>query len=230
MFSDLAVSLGSMTLSLFTGSLLLTRAWIGAVHRDRVRRQGHQEYAHRAVTSLTSADPIVPVDASSRLEGLDICQVAAAALRYLDSFAAQHGVHFEIAAQAGLKVQMTVPALRQVLEKTLCHAIEQAPGGKVIIGAMRHGGRIQLAILNDGAGVDRLVQESQLRDIIEIVALQGGTVEVIVQAGGNTIILRLPEAVEAVIPRTAHTKGDMPGLTQPQTRANNRQSIPVTAV
>ena len=68
----------------------------------------------------------------------------------------------------------------------------------MLLGAGRHGGRVQVSVLDDGLPTDRAVQEAELRDAARLVALHGGTLEVNVRANaGTTVVIRLPEPAAA---------------------------------
>ena len=230
MSSSLAATLGSMSLTLVTGGLLLTRSWTNAVQRDRLRQQDRPTSARQSNGHYRSPDPTIATEATVSAARLDIRHAVDAALRRLDGTAARHGVRFEVAIETGLHVQMTSDGLTKVLDATLGHAIAQAPSGKVMIGAMRHGGRIQIGIFDDGDGPDRLTQESRLRDTIEIVGLQGGTLEIINHVEGSSVIIRFPESAKAATPRSESIAKDATDAVRRPPVAVVRESIASSAL
>ena len=185
-----------LAVTLLFSILLLTRSWIVAIRRDRLRQQQECPVSGRedvAVTERASL-PLGGDVSQTRAEPLDVEEEAHHALLRLDGMAARQGVRFEVAVQVGLMVRMPRVGLQRVLDDVLGRAIAQSPGGKVMIAAMRHGGRIQIAVLDDGTGSDRVTQESRLRDSMQTVALLGGTFELNTHAGeGTTVVIRLPE-------------------------------------
>lgn len=219
-----------MTLTLFTGGLLLTRSWTNAVQRDRLRQRDRPTSARQANTQHRSPDPTIAAEATIGAARLDIRQAVNAALCRLDGAAARQGVRFEVAIETGLHVQMTSDGLTNVLDATLSHAIAQAPTGKVMICAMRHGGRIQIGILDDGDGPDRLTQESRLRGAVEIVGLQGGTLEIINRAGGSCVMIRLPESAKVAMPRSETAAKDATDEARRPLVAVVRESIASSAL
>jgi signal transduction histidine kinase len=84
------------------------------------------------------------------------------------------------------------------MSDVLDNAIRHSEGGRVLVAAGRHGGRVQIAVLDDGAAVERAEQEAHLRGAERLLALQGGTIEVSVRPGaGSTVVIRLPEPAAA---------------------------------
>ncbi len=195
MFSEMASTMAPTTLTLFTGGVLLTRSWLGA-RRDRLRQQAEPEPGTAGVPTMDEAPGTTAL--------LEVRQETDSALRRLAGEAARQGVRLEVAIEPGLRVFMPRAGFRQVLDTIISHAIAQACGGKVMIGAMRHGGRIRLVILDDGVGADRMTQESRLRDVTQVVALQGGTVEITTRHEGSVVAIRLPEAASATTLPAAH--------------------------
>lgn len=116
-------------------------------------------------------------------------------LRDLASLAAERLVRMELAVQPGLCVRADPGVFREVLGALVKHSIAQAPSGRVLVAGSRHGGRVQLAVLNDGMGADPRLQASDLRAPERLIALQGGTLEITSHAGeGTTMLARWPDA------------------------------------
>ena len=112
-----------------------------------------------------------------------------------------------------LTVRADPVGFRQILVDVLRNAIGHAPGGKVLLGGMRHGGRVQIVILDDGHGPDRLDQRAALRPAEQIVALQGGVLQVETHPRHGTLVtMRLPEPM----PRSHPTASEpVPGPSAP---------------
>lgn len=137
---------------------------------------------------------------------LDVAAEAREALHLMAAEAARHLVQLEFATQPDLSVHADRLALRAVLSELLGNAIRHTPGGRVLLSATRLGGRVQFAVIDDGAGPAAAVQEAALRETAQVVALQGGTIEVEVHPGeGTTVLVRLPEQME-----TVRTPGEAP--------------------
>jgi hypothetical protein len=121
--------------------------------------------------------------------------VQAEARTVLDTFtllASQRGLHLQTAVESGLTVRIDRNRLHELLGGMLTHAIHSAAGGRVLLGAMRHAGRIQIAVIDEDGSGDQASHEADLRQVAELAALQGATLEVDVRPGeGTTILLRL---------------------------------------
>jgi signal transduction histidine kinase len=131
-------------------------------------------------------------------ERLDPERELVLAVQDVTSLAADGSVRLETAIQPGLAVWADKAALRQMLAAPLRAAVARSPGGRVLLGAGRHGGRVQVSVLDDGLPTDRGLQEAELREAARLVALHGGTLEVNVRANaGTTVVIRLPEPAAA---------------------------------
>ncbi len=150
---------------------------------------------------------------------LDVAAEIRAVLEQLDGLAAQNFVEFELAVQPRLAIQADPRVFRDILTKLVVHAIDQAPGGRVLLGAARQGGRVLVTVSDEGAGTDRATQESALRPAERLAALQGASLEVDARAGqGTTVVLRLTAASTARRDTTAAEPTD-PATIRAQARA-----------
>jgi Hint domain len=112
----------------------------------------------------------------------------------LTELAARKQVQLEIAVQPDLTVHIASRSFHEILDILLIHAIESTPGGHVLLGGMRHGGRVQIAVIDDGRGVNADVQRSELCSVEQAIALLGGRMEIDSRPNeGTTILLRLPD-------------------------------------
>ena len=231
-FSTIPLDFIPLALAILTGSLLLTRSWVLAVRRDRKRqrrRTRHSGGIGAPAAAVRRTGVVQPLDVEGESLLMDIEVEARGALRRLDGMAAQNGVRFEVAIQSGLIVHTPPIGFRHMLDDVLGRAIAQAPGGKVMIGGMRHGGRIQVAILDDGIGQDRESQEVGLRNTMQFVALQGGTLEVNARAGeGTLVVMRLPEPQNSAKPRAARTNDSASATGATATDIRSPQSAALT--
>jgi hypothetical protein len=124
---------------------------------------------------------------------LGVAAEARAVLRRFDALAAQQLVELELAVQPDLTVRADPRAFREMLGDLVGSAIEQAPCGRVLLGAARLGGRVDISVTDDGDRPDRGLRLSKLRTTERLAALHGATLEVKAIPGhGTTVHLRLP--------------------------------------
>ena len=99
----------------------------------------------------------------------------------------------ELAVQPGLAVRTDARAFREIVGDLLAHAIEHSPCGRVLLGALHTGGRVEITVSDDAAHADRALRASELRPAERLAALQGATLEIDARPGQGTIaVLRLP--------------------------------------
>lgn len=99
----------------------------------------------------------------------------------------------EMAVAPGLAMHWDRQALSAALRLVVRDAISRASGGRVLVTASRHGGRVQIGVSDDGKPVDRETHEALLREPQQILALMGATMDVAPAPEGTTVALRLPE-------------------------------------
>ncbi len=125
---------------------------------------------------------------------LNVQLEARAILAGLTELAARRQVRLEIAVHPDLTVHIASHSFHEMLDMLLIHAMDATPGGHVILGGMRHAGRVLIAVIDDGKGVHSDVQRAELRDVEQVVALLGGRMEIDSRPNeGTTILLRLPD-------------------------------------
>ncbi|MBV8869011.1 MAG: HAMP domain-containing histidine kinase [Acetobacteraceae bacterium] len=147
---------------------------------------------------VTDLPPSEPTPLRLAAERLDAERELVSIVQDIAGLAAERLVRLESAIQPDLTLWADKAALRQMLAAPLRAAVARSPGGRVLLGAGRHGGRVQVSVLDDGLPADRAVQEAALRDAARLVALHGGTLEVNVRANaGTTVVIRLPEPAAA---------------------------------
>ncbi len=196
---------------------------IARLRRTFARRRSRSEAARHEQAGQKDDGQVedgewVPYTASFGSRLLDIEREAMAALRQVGGLAARHRVRLEIAIQPELSVRADPAGFRRALIGLLENAIFQAPGGKVLVGGTRHGGRIQIAVLDDGGGASRPEQAAALRSVEQIVALHGGTLQIENRPGqGTLVVLRLPEPLAAPAARVADPVRQKPSQPARQT-------------
>jgi hypothetical protein len=162
----------------FPARILMSARWI---------RRRLLAYARVAVAPTPA--PAAPLPLSNGL--LDVATEARTVMSLVAELAARRGARLEFAAEPGLIVRMARDQFHELLGAMLTHAIH-AGYGRVLLGAMRHGGRVQIAIIYEGGGTDREQQEADLRPAARLAALQGATLEIDARPGeSTTILLRL---------------------------------------
>lgn len=126
---------------------------------------------------------------------LDVEQEVRAALTEAAASPAGRRTRFEFAVRQDLATRTDARRFRSALAAMVAHAATQAPVGRVLVTATRHGGRIQVTVGDDGPGADRAVQAASLREVESLIAMQGGTLEIIAQPGeGTRLVARWPDA------------------------------------
>lgn len=118
--------------------------------------------------------------------------------------AARLGVRLEMAVQPNLWLHINHASLQAVLVELIGHAARQTPNGRVLTTGARLGGRVQISVMDDGIAVPEPVQQAALRAVMEVIALQGGTLEIeAVPDEGSVLTVRLPPAPDTVAPARA---------------------------
>jgi anti-sigma regulatory factor (Ser/Thr protein kinase) len=197
-------------LSVMTCGLVLLGGW-----RQYQRMQVHADGgASIAVTQPLFGLGRMPFVSSV----LDVAAELRDVLARLATEVAGRRVKLEFAVQPDLSVHADPLALRVVLSELVASAMRYAPGGHVLVSAAQLGGRVQIAVMDDGAGPEAAVRQAALREVAELVALQGGTIDVETHPGeGTTVVVRLLEPAA-----TGRAPGDAP-MRQPAQQADGPQ-------
>lgn len=212
-----------------TGSVLAVRAGVSAIRRDRARaRHGRPDGAWNAVPGQNgSGPPREPFTASFGSSLLDVEFEAREALRQVDGLAAGNRVRLQIAIQPDLAVRADPHGFRRALIEMLENAIGHSPCGKVLVGGTVHGGRVQIAVLDDGQGPDRLAQEAVLRPAERIVALHGGTLHVETRPGqGTLVVMRLPAPAVASVGQAGTPPGSAQAAPAAMASRSESEAVP----
>jgi signal transduction histidine kinase len=187
----LAAMLGVVTCALLAGGVVARRR-IGAAGPPADAQDGASADAARRPPAFVLGPALLAEDQ------LDLDLELRACVQAHDARAIGQHLRLETAIQPGLTVRADRGALLQAMSDVLDNAIRHSEGGRVLVAAGRHGGRVQIAVLDDGAAVERAEQEAHLRGAERLLALQGGTIEVSVRPGaGSTVVIRLPEPAAA---------------------------------
>ncbi len=203
----LPIDLWPLAVVIGAGTAWVVRYCVSALQHGRTRSRSRLRIGEPAPRIAQN-----PITTSFGATRLDVAAEALGALRQVDDLAARNRVRLQIAVQPSLAVHADPAGFRWALIEVLENAIAHAPCGKVMLGGTRHGGRVQIAVLDDGQTSDRLTQEAALRPVERIVALHGGTLQVEVRPGqGTLVILRLPEPSTATGNRAAETASQAAG-------------------
>lgn len=125
---------------------------------------------------------------------LDVAAEIRTVLNRLDRRTRDQRVKFTLAVEPALAARAEPAAFRQALSDLIEHALRRAPGGAVLVTAGRSGGRVQVAVSDDGLISEEPAAESALRATSQLLALHGGTLEIDNHPGeGMTALMRLPE-------------------------------------
>ena len=178
-------------LSVCVAAIFLAFRAIRALLRQQQRRRQRRLLGQRRWTEKQE-----PSASGPRL--LDTKSEVLAAVRQVEDLARHRKVRMQVAVQSDLAVWAEPVGFRRALNGLLENAIGQAPCGKIMIGGMRQGGRIQIAVLDDGDGEDGVEQQAVLRWAERIVRLNGGTLEIESRHEvGTLVVLRMPEPLSA---------------------------------
>ena len=124
---------------------------------------------------------------------IDVAAEASAVIRQFEGSAAAKFVSLQMAVQPGLTVRVDPGAFRAVLSDLLDTAIDQAAGGRVLLGATRSGHRIRISVSDDGARADGPRREASLRDAERLAAMHGAVMRVEARPSeGTTVEYMLP--------------------------------------
>src|SRR5690349_5360904 len=109
---------------------------------------------------------------------IDVAAEAAGVMRQFEGTAASKFVALQMAVQPGLTVRVDPGAFRAVLSDLLDTAIDEAAGGRVLLGAARSGNRIRISVSDDGVHADGPRREASLRDTERLAAMHGAVMRV----------------------------------------------------
>jgi len=155
----------------------------------------------------------------------DVAAEAAGVMRQFEGTAASKFVALQIAVQPGLSVRVDPGAFRAVLSDLLDTAIDQAAGGRVLLGAARSGNRIRISVSDDGARVDGPRREASLRDAERLAAMHGAVMRVDARPSeGTTVLYLLPVHDGAPRQRLGGEPTDPAGVWAPSSGDQERQS------
>jgi signal transduction histidine kinase len=193
-----ATALPATVLALTVSTVVVMTGW--RRRRDLLQRQGRPFVTPRVELGQSTLEAGV----------LDVVLETTAAMRQFESFAAERYVALELAVQPGLAVRTDARAFREIVGDLLAHAIEHSPCGRVLLGALHTGGRVEITVSDDAAHADRALRASELRPAERLAALQGATLEVDARLGqGTIVVLRLPAAASG---RNSRIEAEAPVL------------------
>ncbi len=164
----------------FPARILMSVRWV------RRRLLARARTAVAPASEMRTSAPLQHADGR-----LDVATEARTVMGLFAELATQRGVRMEIAVDPALTVRMEQHQFHELLGAVLTHAIH-AGSGHVLLGAMRHAGRVQIAVIDEGSGINREQQVTDLRQAARLAAMQGATLEVDARPGeGTTILLRI---------------------------------------
>jgi signal transduction histidine kinase len=183
---------GFFAMDLFWLSTVAVLASVSAAVTGLVLFQRPRRFdATRFPAGLTAFARVAPASAGD----LDVAAEVHTVLDRLGPQARQQLVTFTAAIEPGLLVHADAATFRQALADLVGNAIQRTPCGTVLLTGGRRGGRVEVSVGDDGATDGLPGVESALRGAAQLVALQGGTLEIDMRPGEGTIAtMRLPEA------------------------------------
>lgn len=125
---------------------------------------------------------------------IDVDTFARGVLDALAPSARDHGVGLRMAVAPGLAVRCDIDVLHDALRDLIVAGMGHAGTTAILLSAYRHGGRVEIAVTDDGDGPDAETQISLLRQAEQALALHGATIEVDALPQGSMVRLRLPES------------------------------------
>jgi signal transduction histidine kinase len=182
------MSVQNVILSLLTGSTLVSGLLIAAGWRQRERTL-------QPADALPTASRQAFAQSPSTANALEVAAELRDLLGRLAPLTARNLVRIELAVQPDIVVFVDPLACRQVLTQVVSTAITSAPGGKVLLSALRLGSMVHIAVSDDNPAADRTTREAALRPVIELISLRGGGLDIDARKGeGTTVVIRLPAA------------------------------------
>jgi hypothetical protein len=144
-----------------------------------------------AAQAAPGADPPAPEPAA----GFALEPELRAALHAAAGQAAPGGPAPSIAVAPGLTLRADRRTLRTALAAVLGQAMAAPACEEVLVTARLHGGRMEIAVLDDGPVADVAGRRAALREAEQAIGLQGGSLEIVAcPEEGTTVLLRLPVA------------------------------------
>ncbi len=191
-------AIGASALFIAAGSRSRAVARSAAVTRDRMPQ-------------TTVAEPDASAHSASTGDAAEAIRTAIARLRpvILDQ-----RIRIEVAAETGLLVRARAATLADLVSELLALGIQAVPGGRFLLTASHHAGRIDITLSDDGQADDAALRRGQCRNLEQRMALLGGSLEVATMARqGTSMTLRLagalpgaasPERVNEAWPEAVH--------------------------
>ena len=103
------------------------------------------------------------------------------------------GTWIDLAVQPGLWVRADTGTVRAMLMELLLCAMRDASCRRVLLSAVQQSGRVRIAVTDDGLAATTESRAYELRHIGDLVALQGGSMQIDVYPDqGTTVALGLP--------------------------------------
>jgi hypothetical protein len=151
------------------------------------------------------------------------------AVRHVANDTIGQDVRFELAVQPGLRLKADPGTLRSVVLSLLRGAVRDGRCQSILISAMRQSGRVRIAVSDDAPEAATRKREAELRDASQMIALQGGSMQIEAHSdGGTTVALRLPVPHGPVLQPSARPAADVEPLhARPRTHQPSVRSEPV---
>ena len=146
-----------------------------------------------------SPDPDVPGDGGDIDLSVELRIAGAQSVGDSSPYAAK----IEFAVREGLTLRTNRATLRAVVTEVVGCALREPACSHVLVSAVRQVGRIRIAVTDDSLATATSARESALRGASALVALQGGSLHVVVHPGaGTTVAVHLPLPLTPVVSRS----------------------------
>ena len=111
------------------------------------------------------------------------------------------GCRLEYAVPPGLRACAERSGFREAMAELIRHAIDQAPGGQVLVTASSQSGWIQISICDDGLGAAPEHQQTVPRKPLRFLENQVGPVQIAPHPGQGTVVTFRLRQADARAPR-----------------------------
>jgi hypothetical protein len=186
--------LGTIWLAYIVAAFTASALFVAAGWRSRKSREPGfaRSSAWMSHALVEQADPASSTGAGDAADSIHV------ALKRLRSLIQDQDARIDVAAEPGLLVRAPGDVLAEMAAELLALGVRAGPGGRFLFTASRHAGGVDIALSDDCAAEDAGLRRSQARTLAQHVAMQGGSLKVITQAGqGTTMTIRLACATDA---------------------------------
>jgi hypothetical protein len=129
--------------------------------------------------------------AAMRLQNSSIDASLKLVLKRLAPIITSRRIMVDWAVSPYLTVQISTPVVANILEELLLAAIHHSFAGRLLLTAWEHNGRIAVRVIDDVPNAGPALPQRSMRSLMELMAFQGGTLDVEVQPAGTILTVWL---------------------------------------